>query len=673
MSAAALGLCAVFAAVLVTKPFGPDAIRIFDDVFLTFAAASGSLAAFAASRRLHRSRTSWRYIGFGAGLWALGQAYWTVVQNVANVITPVPSPADAAFVVSTLIIAVGVARFPSGTAWATARGLLDSGIVGISLGYVGWSLIPVHAPTNEAVLALAYPATNIFLAATIILALARTGAARSDFRILLVAAASKVVVDGVYVVLLSRQEYETGHLADIGWALWLGLTVVAADRAADREEYPVVTARPAVYVLAPYGAVLAALITRVWSGATGRPLGGIALAAVVVIVALLLARHAVAVLENERLATGLRQQVEDLRRANAAHRKSEELLEAVLQGLPGGAYTAVIRPSKRLLFASNGLADLCGYAVEELLEKADSSLVDERDRAHVAAHLQRAESEGQASFRYRIIHRDGTRRWVENRARRTADDEQVVLNGFIADITEEVEAARQAEQSRRMDAVGRFASVVAHDFNNILTVLKAHVSFAKQALQDGGALEEDLVGIERATQRATTLASQLLSLGTTQSPESAAIDVSHALALLKPALAAVMDGVEFRLDTRDAGLAPHVRIDPEGLERVALNLCLNARDAGRASGRPDPSVVLRLSDEGRHVALHVIDNGTGMDAETQERCLDPFFTTKLGGSGLGLASVAAIVAETGGTLTIDSTIGAGTRVTAVFPTTSPYS
>jgi signal transduction histidine kinase len=252
-------------------------------------------------------------------------------------------------------------------------------------------------------------------------------------------------------------------------------------------------------------------------------------------------------------------------------------------------------------------------------------------------------------------------RWLRSAARRTEDGAVVVVH---VDITElkHAEAAlqeREAElrQAQKLEAIGKLAGGVAHDFNNILTVIIGYTQLLQDAGTDAAQSREALEQIDRAAARAAALTRQLLAFGRKQQlqPEEVALD--DILRDLQPLLARLLPAsvvLEMHLGASDS----RVRVDRQQMEQVLLNLTVNARDALPNGGH------LRYATadaaDGR-VHLRVADDGEGMDAQTRERAFEPFYTTKPAGqgSGLGLASVYGFVSQSGGEITLTSEPGAG--------------
>ena len=234
----------------------------------------------------------------------------------------------------------------------------------------------------------------------------------------------------------------------------------------------------------------------------------------------------------------------------------------------------------------------------------------------------------------------------------------------------------QVVQSQKLEAIGRLAGGLAHDFNNLLTVVQARAEVLLASLAPGRS-QHDVEEIRHAAARGAALTHQLLAFSRTQVMRTGPIDlnaaVSEAVIVLRR-----LAGEPYSIVTELApGLGP-VEAESSQVLQVLLNLVTNARDAMPEGGTitirthatvvaaGDPGVV-PPSLGGNFAALEVSDSGTGIDAATQLRMFEPFFTSKVGGTGLGLAVVYGIVTQGGGHLSVRSEAGCGTAFTALLP------
>ena len=224
----------------------------------------------------------------------------------------------------------------------------------------------------------------------------------------------------------------------------------------------------------------------------------------------------------------------------------------------------------------------------------------------------------------------------------------------------------QVRQLQKMEAIGRLAGGVAHDFNNLLTVITGYSQMLLDELPPGDSRRPDLQAIRQTADRAAQLTGQLLAFSRKQVRAPARLDLSTVVAGLASMLRRLV-GANIELVFRPAPQPCLVVIDRGQLEQVLMNLVVNARDAMPDGGRITIETALLAPEDPappapRQVLLRVSDTGVGMDETTKARIFEPFFTTKGPGkgTGLGLATVFGIVAQSGGTIQVDSAPGRGT-------------
>ncbi|MCR4373652.1 MAG: ATP-binding protein [Acidobacteria bacterium] len=239
----------------------------------------------------------------------------------------------------------------------------------------------------------------------------------------------------------------------------------------------------------------------------------------------------------------------------------------------------------------------------------------------------------------------------------------------------ELHLQNELSVARKMDAVARLAGSVAHDFNNLVQVVRGRAEIISQQIDADNPLHEDVRQIRSAATRAADLASQLMTFGRKQQARLTAVSlhelITRAESLLKPLL-----DDRTRLVVQLRASADVVLIDPLQFERIILNLATNARDAMPKGGvitieTSTPAARPYAAPTAPRVMLRISDSGTGMDAETMTHIFEPFFTTKTErGAGLGLAIVHGLVQQFGGTIGVESQLGRGTTFTITLPVTS---
>ena len=249
---------------------------------------------------------------------------------------------------------------------------------------------------------------------------------------------------------------------------------------------------------------------------------------------------------------------------------------------------------------------------------------------------------------------------------------------LLDDITDQRELREEVRHAHRMELRGQVASSVAHDFNNLMTLILGYTELLSRTVAGDRKAEGLVIDIQSTSTRAATLTAQLQSIGRTSQPAPVQLDIGAALG----ALAEVLERIMSSKNTIVWSLAestPPVTIDADLFEQMILNLSINARDAMTNGGTLHLSTAVEdiASDDqrvtnlvpGTYVTLRIADTGTGMDGTTLARCFDPLFTTKgpFKGTGLGLASARRLVEESGGAITCTSAPGAGTTFTIYLP------
>jgi two-component system, cell cycle sensor histidine kinase and response regulator CckA len=306
----------------------------------------------------------------------------------------------------------------------------------------------------------------------------------------------------------------------------------------------------------------------------------------------------------------------------------------------------------------------------------------EAERAEMG-RVAKGEIEG-FQFEKRVISRTGETRWVRMQAfaSRDAHGRLEFLTVYFTDIEEERALARtrqrletQLREEQKLGAVGKLAGGIAHDFNNRLVVVMGYAELLKRDLPLDGPLANHADMVLSSAKRAAELTRQLLAYSRRQVLEVEAFDVNEMAERMRSILRTVLaDRIEL---VTVLGAKRAVLADPGQIERVVLNLVLNARDAMPSGGRlaiETRDVTLGLREHptllpGSYIALAVADTGTGISEADLPHIFEPFFTTKkMGqGTGLGLSMVEGIVHQSGGATQVESAVGKGTTFTIYLP------
>ncbi|HEY9595833.1 MAG TPA: PAS domain S-box protein [Spirochaetia bacterium] len=282
----------------------------------------------------------------------------------------------------------------------------------------------------------------------------------------------------------------------------------------------------------------------------------------------------------------------------------------------------------------------------------------------------------------------GRRGWttVSHVPLRNTQGQIVGVIGTVHDITERQEAAERLRETNerlvhaeKMEAVGRLAGGVAHDFNNILTAIYGYCDILRAGMAEGSAERGYIEEVRSSAGRAASLTQQLLAFSRRQTLQPRVVDLNELLGNLRRMLERMIgEDIEVRLELADE--LWRVRVDPARIEQVVMNLAVNSRDAMPKGGRLtiatrneviDEELARRNSDlsAGEHVCLAVTDTGVGMNEETLSHLFEPFFTTKeMGkGTGLGLSTVYGIVRQSGGGVIVESSPDRGATFRVFIP------
>jgi PAS domain S-box-containing protein len=366
-------------------------------------------------------------------------------------------------------------------------------------------------------------------------------------------------------------------------------------------------------------------------------------------------------------------------RAEAALRASEEKYRLLVENQSD--LVVKVDVEGRFLFASPSYCRAFGKTEAELLGRTFMPLVHEEDRAPTARAMEALFRPPHACYleqRALTVHGWRWLAWADT-AVLGPDGDVTAIVGVGRDVTDRRRMEERLRQSEKLEAIGRLAGGVAHDFNNQLTGILGGAEILRQAVKDP-ALREIAESVRDAALRSARLTRQLLAFARKDAPRAVAVDVHAVVGDVVTLLERSIDKrIVLRQDLR--ARPPLVRGDPDRLHAALLNLALNARDAMPSGGtlgfetrvvELDATRCAALPFEltpGRHVEIRVADTGVGLSAEARDHLFEPFFTTKeLGkGSGLGLAEVYGTVQGHQGAIAVESGPAAGTTVTVWLP------
>jgi two-component system cell cycle sensor histidine kinase/response regulator CckA len=356
-------------------------------------------------------------------------------------------------------------------------------------------------------------------------------------------------------------------------------------------------------------------------------------------------------------------------------------LHTIFDGMFDGVW--LVGGDGRTTYANEAMARLLGTGPAAMRGRPLTDFVEERRWPEVESFLERQQTHAGERIGLTLRRADGSDLLglVAGSPILTADGDYVGTMLNVSDVTGKSTMDAQLAQRQRLEAIGAFAGGVAHDFNNLLTSIRGYAELARSQTHEGDPIRADLEQVVASTEKAGGLTKTLLAFTRQQVLVPMDLDPAALIHGLLPILRPLMnDGIEIVLDVD----GPHdwIRADPGQVEQVLVNLAVNARDAMPAGGtmtitvrnleatdpeRPDADLTA-----GPYVRIVVADTGTGMDEATRARIFDPFFTTKeMGrGTGLGLATVFGIVAQSGGQIQVETDPGHGSSFHVDLPRVS---
>ena len=375
--------------------------------------------------------------------------------------------------------------------------------------------------------------------------------------------------------------------------------------------------------------------------------------------------------------TGLASLGEDITAIRAAEdelKRGAELVSKVVMASP--LPTIVLGLDRTVQLWNPAAGDLLGWSEAEVVGRPMPAVFIGRDRWGIARRFVRAVHGHPLDPEViELTRRDGqvVRVRLYGGVLRDREDKPMSVALQAIDVTASLAMEEQLREAQKMEAIGRLAGGVAHDFNNSLTAIGGFASLIAADSQEPDT-RESAKTILGAAQHAAILTRELLAYSRKSFLQPQVVDLNHLVTAVRPMLQPLVgENVSVVLESR--GSTAMVRVDPGGFERVILNLAANARDAMPAGGTLTLAIDRRSTDETAEgparqwVAVRVSDTGAGIPAELQSQVFDPFFTTKPVGSGtgLGLAMVKGFVVQSGGTVTLKSEPGSGTTIEILLP------
>ena len=650
-----------------------------------FTACVAALLCFKASRcGLGFTRPFWALIGCSFLVWAVANTGWVYYESFLHMEPPTDSIFPFLVESRSLFLAMALLldqkEESDGLDLASFFDFLQLLII-FALIYLGWYYLPIlhenrHVALVRAaemeigedlvVLALAFlqakrahtkPMRRLYLGFAFYFTLLTLGAFITDYELLLTE-----VPTGTWLDLLSTIPYLVG-------AIWATRWQPAADfypSSRPEKSLASLVLNNTIFALAP----LIVLLQAAQLGPGWRRLSFSLLGISILCFAV-------------RLALS---EFREVRSSHSAHKADQDRLEAeskfriAFHANPESISITALEDG-RFLEVNNAFIATMGYERSELIGRTSLELglwVDTQERIRMVEKLRRGERVSACEIKGRT--KPGRVRDLLFSADPVQVQGQPCILSIMRDVTEERLLEQQSQQAQRMEAIGRLAGGVAHDFNNILMIASANVQLLRESKHEPASIQRYANQIQSATERGASLARQLLAFGRRQMLNPSILDLNAVVTELWKMLPRLLGEDIDTVLSLDSALG-QVSADRGQLEQVIMNLAVNARDAMPKGGKLTVETGNALIEHsfngghgadippGRYVVLAVTDTGIGMSPEVQVQVFDPFFTTKETGkgTGLGLATVYGIVKQSGGYICVHSEVGRGTTFKVYLP------
>ena len=375
---------------------------------------------------------------------------------------------------------------------------------------------------------------------------------------------------------------------------------------------------------------------------------------------------------------GLKAAIEANRQITAALQHSEAKLRLITDTIP--AHVAYFDASWTYRYANKRYAEWFGWTSQGMVDRPIPEVIGDTLFRQVEPHVRAALAGQEVTYEYAITSAAGARIFARSTLLPDITPEGEVIGCFVhaVDMTEQRRTQNALAQAQKMEAIGQLTGGLAHDFNNMLTVMMGNLVGLREALGDAPEVVEYVAPCMAAAEGGAGLIQRLLAFSRQQPMEARPVEVNElVLGMARLVRRSLPGSIALSTASREAELM--ALVDPGQLESALLNLALNARDAMPHGGELRIESTLETLDEaaaaelevppGEYVQISIADNGSGMDGTVLARVFEPFFTTKKFGmgSGLGMAMVYGFVKQSGGAIRIRSRQAVGTQVALLLP------
>ncbi len=376
--------------------------------------------------------------------------------------------------------------------------------------------------------------------------------------------------------------------------------------------------------------------------------------------------------------------VTEIKRSEQKLKENQDFLKAVLDNLPVGIAVNSVDPTVTASYINDNFTKFYRTTHQDISDPDsfwEAVYEDPGFREEIKARVLEDCASGDPQ---RMFWRDIpiTRKGEETTyitARNTPIQDNKIMISAVWDVTEQVRLAAQYQQAQKMESVGRLAGGVAHDYNNMLSIIIGYTQLAQLRTPPDHPVCAQLQEIMKAAQRSAALTRQLLAFARQQAISPKILDINRTISGMLEMLRQLI-GENIDLLWEPGDISRHIKMDPSQLDQLLTNLCINARDAIEDVGKITIETATVTFDEAycaRHVGfiagdfvlMAVSDDGFGMDSATLKNIFEPFFTTKKDnkGTGLGLATVYGIVKQNNGFINVYSEPDSGTTFKIYLP------
>jgi len=386
--------------------------------------------------------------------------------------------------------------------------------------------------------------------------------------------------------------------------------------------------------------------------------------------------------ELEKTVADLQAVNKDLQLSENVLKESEFAYRSLVKNIPGMIYRGYTDWSGEII---KGIEDVSGYSTKELLSMENKWLdiihPDDRERVY-QEQVDFSKNPSSLIQTYRILHKDGNERWVEDHkiSRSSQTSNLLRIEGILFDITQRIALERQLRQSSKLKALGIMSSGISHEFNNILEIISGNIELALMQMHDTEFVAKRLKNVEVACQRSANIVNKIKLFSKNLNLTLEPLDLTSIIEECTQSLADSLSS-HVQLKVQMESTPCFIMGDSSMLIQMITNIVNNATQAMHETGGV-LELVLQTRETGEgHSALKpggyasivIKDSGPGIDSQIIEKIFDPFFTTKPAsqGTGLGLAICKNIAREHKGEIKVQSS-SAGTCFEILLPTTSPH-